>query len=253
MFFTELSGRRLAGEFVDPIQERQQGNPLESVNWHQQRSLCLSPLHVLLCRYAYILILLRKAGYNLKILILQDLASQAQDTSKSNNNNERSRKENNASVRGEVLKSSIDKLEEALHVKNASQGDIPFSGPLQVSTSGGFAWAKRRKEDAAIRSHSRSISRGHVFNAVEPSVALPSRNNLDLKKLENGDIRHRERADSKGHDSYEIAKIAIQNQWGKFERPDSFDASEGYHSQELSLALYRREEMGASKHDLVSM
>ncbi|XP_015883441.2 protein IMPAIRED IN BABA-INDUCED STERILITY 1 isoform X1 [Ziziphus jujuba] len=185
-----------------------------------------------------------------KLAPAEDLASQAQDTSKSNNNNERSRKENNASVRGEVPKSSIDKLEEALHVKNASQGDIPFSGPLQVSTSGGFAWAKRRKEDAAIRSHSRSISRGHVFNAVEPSVALPSRNNLDLKKLENGDIRHRERADSKGHDSYEIAKIAIQNQWGKFERPDSFDASEGYHSQELSLALYRREEMGASKHDL---
>lgn len=181
------------------------------------------------------------------------MASQTKDSSKSNNNNVRSHKESNASVRGEVLKSSNDKLEEALHVKNASQGDIPFSGPLQVSTSSGFAWAKRRKDDSLIRSHSRSVSRGHVFNAVEPSVALPSRNNLDFKKLENGDIRQRECVDSKDHDSYEIAKIAIQNQWGKFERPDSFDASDGYHSQELSRALYRREEMGASKSDLVSM
>lgn len=184
---------------------------------------------------------------------MQDLATQTQDLSKSNGYNLRGHKEENKCVRGEVPKPSIDIMEEALHVKNASQGDIPFSGPLQVSTSSGFAWAKRRKDEASIRSHSRSTSRGHVSNAAEPSVLLQSRNNLDLKRLENGDVRCRERADSTGHDSYEISKLAIQNQWGKFERPDSFDASDGYHSQELSLALYRREEMGACKSDLVSI
>lgn len=183
---------------------------------------------------------------------MQDLASQTQDSSRSNGNSLRIHKEEKAGVRGEVPKPSIDFMEEALHVKHASQGDIPFSCPLQVSTSSGFAWAKRRKDEASIRSHSRSTSRGHVSNAAEPSAVLQSRNNLDLKGLENGDVRHREHADSKGHDAYEIAKLAIQNQWGKFERPDSFDASDGYHSQELSLALYRREEMGASRSELVS-
>lgn len=185
-------------------------------------------------------------------LTLQDLAAQSQDSRKSNGNRVHIQKENGIST-GEVPKPSIDKEEEASHVKNISQGDIPFSGPLQVSTSSGFAWAKRRKDDVPIRSHTRSISRGHIFNPVEPSVALHAKNSCDLKRHENGDVMHRGRTESRGHDSYEIAKLAIQNQWGKFERPDSFDASDVYHSQELSLALYQREGLGATKSDLVSL
>lgn len=185
--------------------------------------------------------------------MLQDLAAKTRDSRRNNSYNLHITKEENGTLGGEVPKPSIDKEEEALHVKNASQGDIPFSGPLQVSTSSGFAWAKRRKDDASIRSHTRSTSRGNIFNPVEPSIALHTKNGLDLKKNENGDITYRGRTESRGHDSYEIAKLAIQNHWGKFERPDSFDASDVYHSQELSLALYQREELGATKSDLVSM
>ncbi|KAL5544551.1 hypothetical protein UlMin_008335 [Ulmus minor] len=186
-----------------------------------------------------------------KLVPSQDMAAQAQDSRKTNGYNQHTHRRENGSLGCELPKPSIDKAEDALHVKNASQGDIPYSGPLQVSTSSGFAWAKRRKDDTASRSHTRSISRGQIFNPVEASIGLPAKNSFDLKKPENGDSTYKGRTESRGHDSYEIAKLAIQNQWGKFERPDSFDASDVYHSQELSLALYQREGLvGATKSDL---
>ncbi|XP_056175084.1 protein IMPAIRED IN BABA-INDUCED STERILITY 1 isoform X2 [Syzygium oleosum] len=147
-------------------------------------------------------------------------------------------------------KPSLDLPEEASHAKNASQGDIPFSGPLQVSSSSGFAWAKRRKDEAPVRSHTRSISRGHIFNVLEPSITLQPRNNVDSKRHENGNLPYGARTNSRGHYSNDIVKHMIPNQWGHFERPDSFDASDEYHSQELSLALYQREEMAAKRNNL---
>ena len=149
---------------------------------------------------------------------------------------------------GEAQKLSLDKLEEIFHIKNASQGDIPFSGPL----TSGFAWAKRRNDNASIRSHSRSISRGHS-NRLEPSSALQQKNNSDTKGHDNGDLTYGVRTNSRGHDSYEISKVALRKQWRQFEHPDSFDASEEYHSQELSLALYQREGMEARGSNLVRL
>ncbi|XP_021285720.1 probable serine/threonine-protein kinase At1g54610 [Herrania umbratica] len=178
-------------------------------------------------------------------------AAQTRGSQKINGNHVHNSKQRNATISDGVPNPSTDGLEEAAHVKHASQGDIPFSGPLQVSTSSGFAWAKRRKDDASIRSHSRSISRGHIYNSLEPSAQLNARNNFDSKRHENGDVIYGGRTDSRGHDSYEAAKRAMQKQWSQFERPDSFDASDGgYHSQELSLALYQREEMAAKRNNL---
>ncbi|KAM3703540.1 hypothetical protein ACB094_04G107400 [Castanea mollissima] len=174
---------------------------------------------------------------------------QTQHSHKINVSNGDIHREVNSMVDGAARKQSIDKLEDTSHVKNASQGDIPFSVPLQVSTSSGFAWVKRRKDDASIRSHSRSTSRGHIYNVVEPT-ALPTKNNFDSKRHENGDVIHGARTNSRGHDSYEIAKLAMQNNWCKFERPDSFDASDEYHSQELSMAQYQKEEMAAKRSNI---
>lgn len=154
---------------------------------------------------------------------------------------------------GEARKPSFDKLEEIFHIKNASQEDIPFSGPIQVSSSSGFAWAKRQKDDASIRSHNRSISRGHSNNGLGFSNALQEKNGFDSRQHDNGDVTYGIRTNSRGHDSSEISKRTLQKQWSQFERPDSFDASEGYHSQELSLALYQREEMGAKRNNLVRL
>ncbi|KAM3751357.1 hypothetical protein ACB098_04G102900 [Castanea mollissima] len=174
---------------------------------------------------------------------------QTQHSHKINVSNGDIHREVNSMVDGAARKQSIDKLEDTSHVKNASQGDIPFSVPLQVSTSSGFAWVKRRKDDASIRSHSRSTSRGHIYNVVEPT-ALPTKNNFDSKRHENGDVIHGARTNSRGHDSYEIAKLAMQNNWCKFEHPDSFDASDEYHSQELSMAQYQKEEMAAKRSNI---
>ncbi|KAK8686200.1 hypothetical protein V6N13_125227 [Hibiscus sabdariffa] len=139
--------------------------------------------------------------------------------------------------------------EETSHVKHESQGDIPFSGPLQVPSSSGFAWAKRRKDDASVRSLGRSISRGHIYNSLDPSAQLLTKDNIDSKHHENGDVIYGGRTDSRGHYSYEAAKCAMHKQWSQFEHPDSFDASDEYHSQELSLALYRREGMSAKRNN----
>ncbi|KAJ7956430.1 Protein kinase superfamily protein [Quillaja saponaria] len=183
-----------------------------------------------------------------KLAPAKDLATQTRDHRKHNGNSVHSLIEEKVTTVEETPKSSIGNPEDASHIKNASQGDIPFSGLLQVSTSSGFAWAIRRKDDPSIRSHTRSISRGHIFNPLEPS-SLNSRNNIDSKRLENRNV-FGSRTYSRGQDSYEIAKLAVQNQRGKFDHPDSFDASDGYHSQELSMALYQREEMASKRSNL---
>nr|QYW07110.1 cyclin-dependent kinase like 11 [Dimocarpus longan] len=183
-----------------------------------------------------------------KLAPVEDVLGQIQCPPKINSNNVHNLNEDVILGR-EIPKLQVDECEEASHVKNASHGDIPFSGPLQVSTSSGFAWAKRRKDDASIRSHTRSISRGHINNALEPSAVAHGRNNFDPKKSDTGDIVNGVHTESRSHD-YEAAKLAMLKQWGQFERPDSFDASDGYHSQELSLALYQREEMAAKRNNL---
>ncbi|XP_022768832.1 protein IMPAIRED IN BABA-INDUCED STERILITY 1-like [Durio zibethinus] len=186
-----------------------------------------------------------------KLAPVEDAVAQTQVSQKINGNHVHNSKQRNATISEGVSNPSTDALEEATHVKHASQGDIPFSGPLQVSTSSGFAWAKRRKDDASIISYSRSISRGHIYNSLDPSAQLHTQNNFDSKRHENGDAIYGGRTDSRGHDSCESAKHATQKQWSQFERPDSFDASDEYHSQELSLALYQREEMAAKRNNLV--
>ncbi|KAE8684221.1 hypothetical protein F3Y22_tig00111151pilonHSYRG00336 [Hibiscus syriacus] len=143
--------------------------------------------------------------------------------------------------------SAAEIQEETYHVKHESQGDIPFSGPFQVSSSSGFAWAKRRKDDASSRSLSRSISRGHIYESFDPSAQLHTNDNIDSDHHENGIVTYGDRTDSRGHDSYEAAMRAMQKQWSQFEHPDPFDASDEYHSQELSLALYRRDGMLANR------
>ncbi|KAF7838498.1 Protein IMPAIRED IN BABA-INDUCED STERILITY 1 [Senna tora] len=149
-----------------------------------------------------------------KLVPTEDLASQTQNSQRINGRSVLVLKEENTNTGEEEPKPSNGKLEDASHTKNnASQGDIPFSGPLQVSTSSGFAWAKRRKDDVSIRSHCRSISRG-------------------------------------SHDQHEIPKLSMQNPWSKFDRPDSFDASDEYHSQELSMALYHREDSMSKRSNL---
>ncbi|CAN7064758.1 unnamed protein product, partial [Brassica oleracea var. botrytis] len=138
------------------------------------------------------------------------------------------------------LQTQLDlKKDEASHVKNASQGDVPFSGPLQVCKSSSFAWAKREKDEACVRVHNRSLSRGHLPNSSGRSPVEPKRN-----ESKNDDKRE-DKTDSRGQESYEAVKRSMLKQWRQLERPDSFGASDEYHSQELSLG--QRDKMATRK------
>ncbi|KAK7411386.1 hypothetical protein VNO78_02819 [Psophocarpus tetragonolobus] len=182
-----------------------------------------------------------------KLVPAEGLANQTQTSQKVNGRSFRTLEEEKTKIGGKTQKPSSGKPEEASHMKNASQGDIPLSGPLQVSTSSGFAWAKNRKDDNSFRSHCRTISRGHIFNPLEPST-LNSSNNLDTTNQENKEFCGG-CTNSRGHDLPQISKLSLQNQWSKFDRPDSFDADE-YHSQELSMALYHREDSASKRSNL---
>ncbi|KAF8112493.1 hypothetical protein N665_0064s0118 [Sinapis alba] len=157
--------------------------------------------------------------------------------------------DSDASLYGKLQNPSEHEREEASHVKNASQGDVPFSGPLQVSVSSGFAWAKRRKDDICVRrSHNRSLSRGYIPNLLGPSPAfsdVESKINENEKEEKDG-----AGIDSQDREAYEMLKLSMLKKWRQLERPDSFDASDEYHSQELSLALYQREEKTAKLNHL---
>ncbi|XP_051115773.1 protein IMPAIRED IN BABA-INDUCED STERILITY 1 [Andrographis paniculata] len=144
----------------------------------------------------------------------------------------------------ECSKPPIGSIKEVAHSKNASQGDDTYAGPLQVSGSSGFAWAKRRTIESSLRSRSRSSSRSLI---IESSGPLHSTSNADSNGGENDEVVN----GSKGLDSYEAVKRSMLKQWSQLERPDSFDNSDGYHSQELSAALYRKEEVAAKRINAV--
>lgn len=75
---------------------------------------------------------------------------------------------------------------------------------------------------------------------------------MELKKQENYEATNGSRTNSKGRDTYESTKHAMQRHWSQLEQTDSFDASDGYHSQELSLALYLKEETAFKRINVVS-
>ncbi|XP_042503101.1 protein IMPAIRED IN BABA-INDUCED STERILITY 1-like isoform X2 [Macadamia integrifolia] len=145
-------------------------------------------------------------------------------------------------------RTSNNMAQEPSHIKNASQGDFPFSGPLHMASLSSFVWAKRQKEYAeSTRSHNRSSSRGQISNALEPSEGLKDTSNSG--RQENGDVLHEDRTDFKGNDSHEMSRHALQKQWSQFDNPDSFDASDAYFSQELSASLYLKEELADKKNN----
>ncbi|CAL5198419.1 unnamed protein product [Lathyrus oleraceus] len=177
-----------------------------------------------------------------KLPLPEDLTRQTQTSQKTDDRSVRILKEDNTNIGDEASKRSGGKPEDASDMKNASQVDIPFHGPLQVSKSSGFAWAKRRKDDTtSIRSHTRSISKGHIFNSLE-TCTQNSRNICDDNENNENKEGFGGRTSSRGHDVFEISKLVVQNQWSKFDRPDSFDTCEEYHSQELSMMVYHRED-----------
>uniref|UniRef100_A0A0E0I370 [RNA-polymerase]-subunit kinase n=1 Tax=Oryza nivara TaxID=4536 RepID=A0A0E0I370_ORYNI len=130
--------------------------------------------------------------------------------------------------------------ERSRHVKNDSREEIPFSGPLIVSSSSGFAWAKKPPEDRSFaRSRTRSSSRGQFTAELDQDNKMPAKENqnLGLKEQPNRDM-HIARANSKVREPHDAAKRAVLKKWSQLGRPDSFDSYDTYHSQNFSNAMY---------------
>ncbi|KAG6473358.1 hypothetical protein ZIOFF_067273 [Zingiber officinale] len=129
---------------------------------------------------------------------------------------------------------SIKNPDEGHHMKHNSEQDIVFSGPLRVSTSSGFSWARRQREDHVYnRSHSRRNSRRNLSAARDLSDIENVKSKLGPKGPQMGDLH----AGSKHHESQELAKIAMLKRWAQLEHPGSFDTSESFPSQDFSEAL----------------
>ncbi|KAI4965473.1 hypothetical protein ZWY2020_052006 [Hordeum vulgare] len=134
------------------------------------------------------------------------------------------------------LVSAAQVKERARHVKNDLREEIPFSGPLIVSSSSGFAWAKKPEGRSFTRSRNRSSSRGE-FTDVDWDNKRQAKENIGLEEQHSRDV-HVARANLKVREPQEVAKRAVLKKWSQLERPDSFDSRDTYHSQNFSNAIY---------------
>ncbi|KAI3452265.1 hypothetical protein Pfo_008930 [Paulownia fortunei] len=129
------------------------------------------------------------------------------------------------------LKQSYDTKSEASQASQMtqeSQGSSIRSVPVQVTASSGFAWAKRQKQqDVFTRLHSRSTSRSQKSYALDPSIILHVHDTLESDGQEYDESSGRVYG-------VEAARCAMRREQAQLQRPDSFDSSDIYESQELS-------------------
>uniref|UniRef100_A0A5B6YN06 Protein kinase domain-containing protein n=1 Tax=Davidia involucrata TaxID=16924 RepID=A0A5B6YN06_DAVIN len=154
-----------------------------------------------------------------KVIPTEEMEASTQFGRRNNGGNAHVAKVKGATECRETMKSLYDTVSEASQGTEVSQVDSIRSVPVQATASGGFAWTKRRKGDvASTRLLVQGSSRSPNLSALDPSSVLHAKDTLDSKGQE-----------FPSTDSYEIAKHALRRQ------PDSFDAADIYHPQELSV------------------
>lgn len=172
--------------------------------------------------------------------LVQESKTKANGT-KDNSILDRTKVNGDARLFSDIQPVSVAQVKErSRHVKNDSREEIPFSGPLIVSSSSGFAWAKKPPEDRSFaRSRTRSSSRGQFTAELDQDNKMPAKENqnLGLKEQPNRDM-HIARANSKVREPHDAAKRAVLKKWSQLGRPDSFDSYDTYHSQNFSNAMY---------------
>ncbi|KAJ0963464.1 hypothetical protein J5N97_028586 [Dioscorea zingiberensis] len=116
------------------------------------------------------------------------------------------------------------------HIKHLSQLDQSHPGPLQVSISSGFAWAKKQREDHPCG------FRSHTSNQLESSSISPAKHIFDLKEQD-----HEDNANSRGQKTSELSRHAMLRHWMESERQDSFNVDDLCRSNKLSRDQYGRD------------
>uniref|UniRef100_A0A5B6YNE6 Protein kinase domain-containing protein n=2 Tax=Davidia involucrata TaxID=16924 RepID=A0A5B6YNE6_DAVIN len=167
-----------------------------------------------------------------KVVPTEEMEASTQFARRNNGGNTHVPKGKGATECRETMKSSYDTVSETSQGTEVSQVDSIRSVPVQVTASTGFAWAKRRRGNAAsTRSYGQgSSSRSQNLSALDPSV-LYAKDTAQENEEFSGTIH----IDPRDHDSYEIAKSGLQRQQTQLDRQDSFDAFDIYHGQELSV------------------
>ncbi|KAG0458490.1 hypothetical protein HPP92_023647 [Vanilla planifolia] len=69
------------------------------------------------------------------------------------------------------------------HVKHISQGDIPFSGPLHVNPSSGFAWVEATGRSSLVKAHHKYSSRNSGCVGREPPTAIRAKVTSDIDNI----------------------------------------------------------------------
>ncbi|WOK92317.1 hypothetical protein Cni_G01008 [Canna indica] len=140
---------------------------------------------------------------------------------------------------------SIKHPDEGRQIKHDSQEDLALSGPLRVSASSGFSWARRQGEDLTYgRSNSRCSSKSNLSYERDPSTVDTVKSKLHFRGQENGNVH----AGFKGHEQHQLAKYAMLKSWAQLENPESFDSSGAFHSQKFSGAVYKGDPL-SMRHD----
>ncbi|PKA49764.1 putative serine/threonine-protein kinase [Apostasia shenzhenica] len=132
--------------------------------------------------------------------------------------------------------------------KHISQGDIPFSGPLHVNPSSGFAWVKKPQEcHPSVKSHCKSSSRSITLGAPNLQTAVRARITSEFVGQPNRHVSHVALDHPKFTEQHNTVKQSLLKNWAQLEHPDSFDSTVSFHSQDFSKSVCRREAM-PSKH-----
>ncbi|PIN00549.1 Cdc2-related protein kinase [Handroanthus impetiginosus] len=134
-------------------------------------------------------------------------------------------------------KSEASQVSEASQMTQESQSSIR-SVPVEVTASTGFAWAKRKKQqDVFTRLHSQPTHRTQKSYVLDPSSVLHAHDMLESDDQEIDD--------SSGRAYGEAAKRAMRREHVQLGRPDSFDSSDIYQSQELSSEVRNQKYNGS--------
>ncbi|CAL5367745.1 unnamed protein product [Camellia sinensis] len=148
--------------------------------------------------------------------------------------------------------SLYDTVSEASQATEVSQVDSIRSVPV-ITTISDFSWAKKRKGNpVSTRFHRQGSSKGRNLHDVELPSILHARNTSDSEEQESEEFSSKVDIDLGDNESYEVAKRTTWRQHSQPYRPESFNDSDLYHSQEFSVHYNGKKERTQYSGPLVS-
>ncbi|KAJ7971019.1 GPCR kinase [Quillaja saponaria] len=167
----------------------------------------------------------------------EEVQNNTQFVRKDNGSNTYLSKGKRGALRRELLKPSFDTLSETSRVMNASQGYSETSGPEPFTGSSGFTWAKTRRAY-----HGSTLSDGSKsrVSALDSSFAIGI---YDFRKQDNIDVSEIKETNDWDRETDETAKHEAQKH--KVGCPESFDAADVCHYQDISMEFHHQEQTDA--------